>query len=231
MRIAMKACVCLAALAASTCYAESGEARVLEGMIRTAMRRNGIVGMSAAVVSADRRLLATGFGFADRSRGIPVTPETLFPLASTTKLFTATAVMQLVEQGRIDLDSPVSRYLPEMAQPETTAPRTTAPGPTVRQLLTHHGGLAGNIMEGFELLRPDPIRFREVPRLLGGTPPACAPDTVFAYSNSGYRLLGCLVERANGKVHGLCVRPGPGRNSRPGGVHRNDEPPERGSFS
>ncbi len=198
MRIAMKACVCLAALAASKGYAESGEARVLEGMIRTAMRRNGIVGMSAVVLSADRWLLRAGYGFADRSRRIPVTSETLFPLASVTKLFTATAVMQLAEQGRIDLDAPVSRYLPEMARTETTAAGGAAARPTVRQLLTHHSGLPGNIMEGFELLRPDPTRFQEVPRLLGAIPPASAPDTVFAYCNAGYSLLGCLVERVSG---------------------------------
>lgn len=202
MKIAVKAFACLAALASSTGCAGSKQARALEGMIRSAMRRHGIAGMSAVVVSGDTRLLEAGYGFADRSRRIPVTPETLFPLASVTKLFTATAVMQLVEQGRVDMDSPVSRYLPELAQPGKTAPRTTAPvttapGPTVRQLHTHHGGLPGNIMEGFELLRPDPTRFREVQRLLGGTPPACAPDTVFAYSNSGYSLLGCLVERAS----------------------------------
>jgi CubicO group peptidase (beta-lactamase class C family) len=197
MKIAVKAFACVGVLASLTGCAGSASAlepaRVLEGMIRTAMRRHGIVGMSAVVVSGDRRLLKAGYGFADRSRRIPVTPETLFPLASVTKLFTATAVMQLVEQGRIDLDAPVSRYLPEMAQPGTMAL-----GPTVRQLLTHHSGLPGNIMEGFELLKPDPTGFLEVPRLLGGSPPACTPDTVFAYCNSGYSLLGCLVERVSG---------------------------------
>jgi CubicO group peptidase (beta-lactamase class C family) len=198
MKIAVKALACLAALASLMGCAGSKQARALEGMIRSAMRRHGIVGMSAVVVSGDTRLLEAGYGFADRSSRIPVTPETLFPLASVTKLFTATAVMQLVEQGRVDLDSPVSRYLPELVQLRSTAPGVTALGPTVRQLLTHHGGLPGNIMEGFELLRPDPTRFREVPRLLGSTPPACAPDTVFAYSNSGYSLLGCLVERVGG---------------------------------
>ena len=76
------------------------------------MRKQGIVGMSAVVVSGGRRVLAAGYGFADRSRKIPVTVDTVFPLASVTKLFTATAVMQLVERGAVDLDSPVSRYLP-----------------------------------------------------------------------------------------------------------------------
>jgi CubicO group peptidase (beta-lactamase class C family) len=169
---------------------------VLGGIIQSAMKRQGIVGMSSVVLSGDRRLLKEGYGFADRSRKIRVTPETTFPLASVTKLFTATAVMQLVERGEIDLDSPVSRYLPELA------------GPTVRQLLTHHGGITGNIMEGFELKEPDPGAFREVPRLLGGMHPVSAPDTVFAYCNAGYSVLGRLVERMSGSGYAELVTRG-----------------------
>jgi CubicO group peptidase (beta-lactamase class C family) len=165
----------------------------LEGSIRSAMRKQRIVGMSAVVVSGGRRVLAAGYGFADRSRGIPVTVDTVFPLASITKLFTATAVMQLVERGAIDLDSPVSRYLPLMAGSGGSEAR-----PTVRQLLTHHAGLQGNIMEGFELKEPDPAAFRDVPRLLAGFPRTCAPDMVFAYCNAGFSVLGCLVEEAGG---------------------------------
>ncbi len=165
----------------------------LESSIRSAMRKQGIVGMSAIVVSGDRRILAKGYGYADRSRKIPVTVDTVFPLASITKLFTATAVMQLVESGDVDLDSPVSRYLTQM-----TRAGSTVAEPTVRQLLTHHSGLQGNIMEGFELKEPDPIAFRDVPRLLAGFPPVSRPDTVFAYCNAGYSLLGCLVEKVSG---------------------------------
>lgn len=165
----------------------------LEGSIRSSMRKQGITGMSAVVVSGGRRVLAAGYGFADRSGRIPVTIDTLFPLASITKLFTATAVMQLVEQGTVDLDSPVSRYLPQMA-----ASGGFRDGPTVRQLLTHHAGLTGNIMEGFELKEPDPTAFRDVPRLLAGMPRTSAPDTVFAYCNAGFSVLGCLVEQACG---------------------------------
>jgi CubicO group peptidase (beta-lactamase class C family) len=165
----------------------------IESLIRSAMRKQRIVGMSALVVSGDRRVLASGYGLADRSRKVPVTMDTVFPLASVTKLFTAMAVMQLAERGLVDLDAPVSRYLPEMAR----SGRFDA-GPTVRQLLTHHSGLTGNIMEGFELKEPDPTAFREVPRLAANMPPASAPGTVFAYCNAGYSLLGCLLEAVTG---------------------------------
>jgi CubicO group peptidase (beta-lactamase class C family) len=172
------------------------QTRALEAMIRSAMRRNRIVGMGAAVISADQELLCAGYGYADRSRGTPATAGSLFPLGSVTKLFTATAVMQLVEQGTLDLDAPVSRYLTDLGRSGAYAA-----GPTVRQLLTHHGGLPGNHMEGFELKRPEPTAFRQLPRLLAAEPAACAPDTVFAYSNAGYGLLGCLVEKASGTAY------------------------------
>jgi CubicO group peptidase (beta-lactamase class C family) len=160
------------------------------------MRRNGIVGMSAAVVSGGQPLLSAGYGYADRAHRVPVTADSVFPLGSVTKLFTATAVMQLVERGAVDLDAPASRYL------EGTAPQgCLAPGPTVRQLLTHHGGLTGNYMEGFELARPDPTAFRALPRLIARTPAVSAPDTIFAYSNSGYSLLGSIVEGAGGTAY------------------------------
>jgi len=179
------------------------QARLLEAMIRSSMRKNRIVGMSAVAISGGGRLLSAGYGFADRSRRAPVTPDSIFPIGSVTKLFTATAVMQLVERGEVDLDAPVSRYLPELA-----GVSPCASGPTVRQLLTHHGGLPGNFMEGFELLQPEPTRFRNLPRLLAGQPAACAPDTIFAYSNAGYGLLGCLVERVSGSAYSDFVRCG-----------------------
>jgi CubicO group peptidase (beta-lactamase class C family) len=162
----------------------------LDAAIRATIREQGIVGLSAVVVSGGRRILASGYGFADRESRVPVTVDTVFPIASVTKLFTATAVMQMVERGAIDLDAPVSRYLPALAR--SGAGRE----PVVRELFTHHSGLTGNIMEGFELKEPDPAAFREVPRLLAGMPPAAAPGTMFAYCNAGYTLLGNLVEAA-----------------------------------
>jgi CubicO group peptidase (beta-lactamase class C family) len=177
--------------------------RAVEAIIRSTMRKQRIAGLSAIVVSGDRQVLAAGFGLADRSRGIPVTVDTLFPIASVTKLFTATAVMQLVERGLVDLDAPVSRYLPELARPVGSGAE-----PTVRDLLTHHSGLTGNIMEGFELTEPDPAGYRQVPGLAGSLTPAAAPGTVFAYCNTGYSLLGCIVERAGGTGYAEAVRRG-----------------------
>ena len=179
------------------------QARRLEQMIRSAMKKNRIVGLSATVLSEGESLLCAGWGHADGERRKPVTAESLFPIGSVTKLFTATAVMQLVERGKVDLDAPLSRYLPELAGSALDAHE-----PTVRQVLTHHAGIPGNYMEGFELEKPVPEAFRQLPRLAAGLPPACAPDTVFAYSNEGYALLGSLVERAGGMPYGEAVTRG-----------------------
>ncbi len=75
-------------------------------MVRAAMKRNRIEGMSAVVVSGGRRLLCAGWEWEDGNRQRPVTARSLFPIGSITKLFTATAVMRLVEQGIVDLDAP-----------------------------------------------------------------------------------------------------------------------------
>ncbi len=182
--------------------AAGGLPGTLDAAIQETIRKQRIVGMSAVVVSGGQRVLAAGYGFADRERRIPVTVDTVFPIASVTKLFTATAVMRLVERGAIDLDSPVSRYVPDLVRAGTDRE------PTVRELLTHHSGLTGNIMEGFELKMPDPAAFRDVPRLLAALPPASVPGTVFAYCNAGYSLLGCLVEAAGGAGYVDAVRSG-----------------------
>lgn len=203
MRKAAAAFAFATAIAAAVARGEVSPQKDLEQMIRETMRRNRIVGMSAVVSAGGVPLLCEGYGYADRARRIPATADSVFPLGSVTKLFTATAVMQLVEQGLVDLDAPVSRYLPELSREGRHAD-----GPTVRQLLTHHGGLAGNIMEGFELLAPDPTEFRGLPGLLAAQPAACAPDMIFAYSNAGYGLLGCLVERVSGQPYAERVERG-----------------------
>jgi len=76
--------------------------------IEAQMKKSKVVGLSVAVVDDKEVLWTQGFGYADKEKGISVTPGTLFDPASVTKVFTATAVMQLVEQGKVDLDRPVS---------------------------------------------------------------------------------------------------------------------------
>jgi hypothetical protein len=76
------------------------------------MKAAHVVGLSIALLDGDRTVWARGFGWADRARQVPVTENTLFHIGSSSKTMTAAAVMQLVEQGRVDLDAPLSRYVP-----------------------------------------------------------------------------------------------------------------------
>lgn len=86
--------------------------RRVEAFVTREMERSGIPGMAVAIVAGGETVYAKGFGSTTISGGQPVTPETLFPIASTTKTMTATAILQLVEQDKVNLDDPVRKYLP-----------------------------------------------------------------------------------------------------------------------
>ncbi len=167
----------------------------LHEYIEREMRENRIVGLSAAVIAGGRTVVLEGFGTADRETGVPVTARTLFPIGSTTKLFTATAVMQLVEKGLVDLDAPIETYLPDFSIRRRNGQEGAI---TVRQLLTHHSGLPGNLYADFQPDEPRPDEFRRLPELVGSQTLADRPGTVFAYSNLGYALLGCVIESVSG---------------------------------
>jgi CubicO group peptidase (beta-lactamase class C family) len=95
-------------------------------------------GVSVVVVEGDQVLLSRGYGFADREAGTPMTDDTPVPIASTNKGMTALAIMQLVEQGLVELDAPVARYLPDFRMDDARGADMT-----VRQLLTHTAGIPG----------------------------------------------------------------------------------------
>ena len=162
--------------------------------IRTAvleeMGRRGIPGLSLAIVEAGTVRYEAGFGFADVENGVPARPETVYRLASVSKPMTATAVLKLYEQGRLDLDAPVSRSCPDF--PEKPWPVTA------RQLLCHQGGIRhyrsdeptvtrrfSSFAESLALFRDDPLLFE--------------PGTAVRYSTYGYNLLGCAAAGAAGK--------------------------------
>ena len=96
----------------------------------------GLPALSIALVDNQQIVWARGFGFADVQKQTPATADTVYRVGSVSKLFTDLAVMQLVEQGRLDLDAPVSRVLPEFS------PRNPFNTPiTLRQLMSHRSGL------------------------------------------------------------------------------------------
>jgi len=182
-------------LTAGMVYAGNAPTAEIESYIEKKMKEYRIQGISASIVEGNEVILAKGFGKSDKKNTISADENTLFPIGSITKLFTATAVMQLEEQGRIELDSPISAYMPDFGI-KTRNPGT--PVPTVRQLLTHHSGLPTNILCGFQEEAPGKENYRDLPALLQQEYMVSEPDTAFAYCNIGYALLGVIIENVSG---------------------------------
>lgn len=167
--------------------------RVADAFDRT-MDRYGIPGGVLVLVQDGAVTLAHGHGYADLERKTAADPErTLFYLASVTKCFTATAVMQLVEQGRLDLERDVNAYLPQFKVP------ATYPAPvTLRCLLTHTAGFDDRNIGYVARTARETLPLGEY--LRRALPPRVMPPGLFtAYSNHGYGLAGYLVELASGE--------------------------------
>ncbi|MBL8966109.1 MAG: beta-lactamase family protein, partial [Spirochaetaceae bacterium] len=158
-----------------------------------------VEGLSLAVVDSTGPVWTAGAGSAEPGKAFG--PGTLSFPGSVSKLFTASAVMLLVERGLVDLDAPLSRYLPEFTvRAEGWSPESI----TVRSLLTHSSGLPSDLFRGMVKEEspsgayPPAPTAAELPALLAEEYAARPPFTAFAYSNLGYSLLGTLVERVSG---------------------------------
>lgn len=166
----------------------------LDGLVARQLVDGHIPGANLAVVKDSRLFFAKGYGYANLERRTPVVAnQTLFRVGSIAKLFTWTAVMQLVEQGRLDLDADINSYLGEVIIP------ATYPVPiTLAHLLTHTAGFEDRQL-GITVSSPDDL----VPlgSYLAGAMPARVfpPGTVTAYSNYGTTLAGYIVERVSGE--------------------------------
>jgi len=152
-----------------------------------------IEAISVVVVDNQQIVWAAGFGMADVERKIPATVQTGYGAGALSSLFTVVAVMQLVEQGKVELDAPVSRYLPDF-KIRSRYPATA--NCTVRQLLTHHAGLPANLLKGMWGKNPETLE--ALMRQLPAESAAFAPGYVFAQSNLGYSVLGRMVEKISG---------------------------------
>ena len=167
--------------------------RVLERWVAAEVDAKGLPALSIALVDDQRVVWARGFGFADPSRRTPATAETVYRVGSVSKLFTDLAVMQLVEQGKLDLDAPLERALPEFA------PRNPFGTPiTLRQLMSHRSGLVREPPVG-HYFDPTPPALNEVVASLNDTSLVYEPGTHTKYSNAGVTVVGAVVERVRGE--------------------------------
>lgn len=188
-RLALLLCLPLAVMAAPNDPPSLEQS--LDAMIASRFRPE-LPGVAALVIKDGKPVLRKGYGMANVELGVPVRPEHVFRIGSTTKLFTATAIMLLVDEGKIALDAPVSRYLPDAPKQWDKV--------TIAHLLTHTSGIPNLTMDsGYwrttarlehtldELVAPARTR-----------PLDFAPGSRFVYNNTGYHLLAQILEKVSG---------------------------------
>jgi CubicO group peptidase (beta-lactamase class C family) len=167
-------------------------------IIEEEMERTGTVGLSVAVIDGNRIVWSEGFGWADKAKHIPATPETVYQLASISKVFTVLAAMKLAEQEQMDIDKPIQSYLPSFSM-NTRFPN--AEPITARNIMTHHSGIPSDYFK-IDLTKPA----SQVTAALKGEYVCFPPNYVFSYSNPGIIVLGDTIAAITGKPYHQYVR-------------------------
>lgn len=165
----------------------------VEALLRREMLERRIPGLQVAVVQNKKIVLLKAFGTADIQQSVPTTNKTIFPIYSCTKAFTGVAVMQLVEEGKLDLSAPVSRYLDGL--PASWQPVT------IRQLLTHVSGLPNvlAVLDPVTYGLPKGLTEEDVWAKLKSMPTPSAPGERFSYNQTNYALLGKIIDKLSAK--------------------------------
>ena len=195
----MRLLICLLAGAALGSTACAGSTRPDLASVLAAQEARLLDGARSArivVLKGDERLAEVSFG--EVAGGARPDARTLYTVGSVSKLLTATAVMQQVAEGTVDLDAPLIRYLPELRiRPVPGDPDDQAASITVRQVLHHHAGFPSDHYH--RLVGPGRYDFHEYLQALAGEHLVSRPGEITTYSNIGYTLLGLVVERAAGR--------------------------------
>ncbi len=163
----------------------------LEPFIEHEVRDKQLPALSVALVDGSEIVWARGFGFADPDRKIPATATTVYRIGSVSKLFTDIGIMQMVEAGRIDLDAPVERYLPEF-KPANQFGKPI----TLRQLMSHRSGLMREPPVG-HYFDPTGPTLADTVRSINGYPLVYEPETHTKYSNAAVGVVGYTLEYMN----------------------------------
>lgn len=168
----------------------------VDDYVQAEMRKEKIPGLSIAVVRNGEVVKAKGYGLANVELGVAATPDTIYQSGSVGKQFTATLAMMLVEEGKLGLDDPVSKYLP-------SAPPTWR-GITLRHLLTHTSGISNSLYQHLSM-RQD-FTEDELLQQIMAMPLDFQPGEQWNYSNPGYVTLGILIHKATGRFYGDLLR-------------------------
>jgi D-alanyl-D-alanine carboxypeptidase len=189
----------LVSIGASTAIAQSGAdlAQRLDSIAGAAVRENRSVGIVAAVVKGQDTLLLKAYGRSDVETDVPATVDTVFGIGSDTKQFTAAAILQLRDQGKLSLDDDITKWLPDF---ETRGNKVT-----LRHLLGHTSGIVDLTempeLRAMKLIRNPAVTRDEVYKVISRYRFQFPTGTMQTYSNSNFWLLGLIIEKASGLTY------------------------------
>jgi CubicO group peptidase (beta-lactamase class C family) len=167
----------------------------IDSLATAALRNGPVAGLSVAVVKGQDTLVMKGYGLADVENDVPATASTVYRIGSITKQFTSAAVMQLVEQGKVNLDDDVTKYFPNFP--------THGQRILVRHLLNHTSGIPSYTdIPGFGRVITLDLPHDSLLAMVGRDSLMFAPGSGFYYNNSGYYMLGVLIEKVTGQKYG-----------------------------
>ncbi len=166
----------------------------LDSKINAAISKGELPGLAIGVVKNGKLIYAKGFGVMKLGTTAPVTSRSLFHMASVTKTFVATAIMQLVEQGKIDLDAPVTRYLPYFKLADDRYRQIK-----IRQMVSHTSGIPDVTDYHWDKPEYDDGALERFTRSFSSQKLIFNPGEKFAYSNAAYEMLGDVIAKVSGE--------------------------------
>jgi D-alanyl-D-alanine carboxypeptidase len=206
-RAAGKAAVIIASVLPVTCavaqVVELSDEEVVtrtKAVIDWAMERRGAVGLSVAVARDGTILVEEGAGIADLEFSVPVNSETSFRIGSVTKQYTAASIMKLAERGELSIDDDIGDYVPDFESGDRAI--------TIRNLLNHTSGIPNYTAQPEFFGRGSPVNLTdgELLEFIDGVPFDFEPNEGWNYSNTGYYLLGMIIEAADGRPYDRFVQ-------------------------
>jgi CubicO group peptidase (beta-lactamase class C family) len=197
--LAAVACVPPATTPAGPAWAPSPQAlTAVDSIVRAAVAGGEIVGISAGIGAGGRAIHSVGYGVASREAGVAAGDSTVYRIGSIAKQMTAAAVLRLEHEGRLSVSEPLERFLPDL--PSQWA------GVTIHHLLTHTSGIPGYTnVRAFRDRATEPLSVADRLAFVTQLPLEFEPGSRWAYSNTGYLLLGPVIERASGVTYGQYV--------------------------
>lgn len=178
-------------LIAINCVAQNGVSTKVDEYMQAEMKAQQIPGVSLAVIKDGQIVLAKGYGLANVEHQVPAKAETIFQSGSMGKQFTATAVMMLMEDGKLAIDDKLNKYFPDAPEAWRNV--------TIRHLLTHTSGMT-DYPSDFDFRRD--YTEDELYQRAKAIPLAFQPGEKWGYSNLGYVMLGILIHKVSGKFYG-----------------------------